>query len=73
MSGCSGLARVEKRLKGTPEYIIWKNRAEAIEKKACEILGIKELRDYFRKPGNRGFWMDHVKRYSKSRRKVPVY
>ena len=53
--------------------VIWKNRAEAIEKEACEILGVRELRDYFRKPGNGGFWMDHIKRYSKSRRKAPIY
>jgi len=53
--------------------VIWKDRAEAIEREACEILGVQELRDYFRKPGNGGFWVDHVKRYSKSRRKAPIY
>ena len=53
--------------------VIWKDRAEAIEKEACEILGVKELRDYFRKPGKGGFWDDHVSRYSKSRRKAPIY
>jgi hypothetical protein len=29
------------------------------------------LRDYFRKPA--GFFADHLKRYSKSRRKAPIY
>lgn len=53
--------------------LIWKDRAEAIEKEACEILGVKGLRDYFRKPGNGGFWADHVSRYSRSRRKAPIY
>jgi hypothetical protein len=53
--------------------VIWKDRTEAIEKEACEILGVKELRDYFRKPGKGGFWDDHVSRYSKSRRKAPIY
>ncbi|MEK6799672.1 MAG: hypothetical protein AABZ12_11955, partial [Planctomycetota bacterium] len=53
--------------------LIWKDRTEAIEKEACEILGVRELRDYFRKPGNCGFWMDHVRRYSRSRRKAPIY
>jgi hypothetical protein len=53
--------------------LIWGNRADAIEKEACEILGVKLLRDYFRKPGAGGFWDDHVKRYSKSRRKAPIY
>ncbi len=53
--------------------VIWKDRADAIEKEACEILGVTDLRDYFRKPGAGGFWDDHVKRYSKSRRKAPIY
>jgi hypothetical protein len=53
--------------------LIWNDRAEAIEKEACEILGVSELRDYFRKTGAGGFWDDHIKRYSKSRRKAPIY
>ena len=53
--------------------VVYKGRADAIEKEACEILGVKTLRDYFRKPGKGGFWDDHVKRYSKSRRKAPIY
>lgn len=53
--------------------VIWRDRAEVIEKEACEILDVKELRDYFRKPGKGGFWDDHVSRYSKSRRKAPIY
>ncbi len=53
--------------------IIWKERAEAIEKEACDILGIKELREYFRKSGKGGFWDDHISRYSKSRRNAPIY
>jgi len=53
--------------------VIWKERADAIEKEACEILGVSDLRDYVRKPGAGGFWDDHVKRYSKSRRKAPIY
>jgi hypothetical protein len=53
--------------------VLWQDRAEAIEQEACEILGVKELRDYFRKPGKGGFWDDHISRYSKSRRKAPIY
>jgi hypothetical protein len=53
--------------------VIWKGRAEAIEQEACSVLGVKEPRDYFRKPGKGGFWDDHVSRYSKGRRKAPVY
>ena len=51
--------------------IIWKDRAEAIEQEASGILGVQSLRDYFRKPS--GFFADHVKRYSKSRRQAPIY
>jgi hypothetical protein len=51
--------------------VIWKDRAEAIEQEACEILGVKTLRDYFRRPS--AFFADHLKRYSKSRRQAPIY
>jgi hypothetical protein len=53
--------------------MIWPKGAEDREREACELLGVKELRDYFRRPSAGGFWMDHVKRYSKSRRKAPLY
>jgi len=53
--------------------VIWGERAADIEQEACELLGVKSLRDYFRKLGKGGFWDDHVKRYSKSRRKAPIY
>jgi hypothetical protein len=53
--------------------LIWKDRADAIEKEACELLGVQELKEYFRKPGKTGFWDDHISRYSKSRRKAPIY
>ena len=52
---------------------IWKDQADSIDKEACEILGVSELREYFRKSGSGGFWEDHVSRYSKSRRKAPIY
>jgi hypothetical protein len=48
-------------------------RAEITEQEACQVLDVRSLREYFRKSGNGGFWMDHVKRYSKSRRKAPIY
>jgi hypothetical protein len=53
--------------------IIWKGWAEATEKEVAQILEVKEVRDYFRRPAKGGFWDDHVSRYSKSRRKAPVY
>jgi hypothetical protein len=66
---------IERRLREVIE-IIWTGQdggptAEAIEHEACEILGVKSLRDYFRKPA--GFFADHLKRYSKSRRQAPIY
>jgi hypothetical protein len=60
------VTRVEEALQ-----VIWKERWEAIEHEACEILGVKSLREHFRKPA--GFFADHLKRYSKSRRQAPIY
>ncbi len=51
--------------------VIWKEKGDSIEQEACEILDIKNLRDYFRRPS--GFFADHLKRYSKSRRQAPIY
>lgn len=51
--------------------LLWGGRADEIEHEACELLGVKNLRAYFRNP--RKFWDFHVKRYSKSRRKAPIY
>ena len=51
--------------------VVWKHRTEATEQEACDILGVKGLRDYFRKPSF--FFTDHLKRYSKSRRQAPIY
>jgi hypothetical protein len=50
---------------------LWKDRAYEIEQQACEILGVSELREYFRAPAR--FFQDHLKRYSKSRRQAPIY
>lgn len=65
---------IDQRVREVIE-IIWAGQdsasAQAIEQKACEILGVASLRDYFRKPT--GFFADHLKRYSKSRRQAPIY
>ncbi|MGB8064506.1 MAG: BREX-1 system adenine-specific DNA-methyltransferase PglX [Candidatus Sulfotelmatobacter sp.] len=53
--------------------VVWRRETELVEKNACEFLGVKELREYYRKPGKGGFWDDHVSRYSKRGRKAPVY
>jgi len=51
--------------------LLWKDKSHEIEQEACDILAVSDLRDYFRKPA--GFFQDHLKRYSKSRRKAPIY
>jgi len=61
---------IEARVRQVIE-VIWKDRAEAIEHEACQILGVASLRDYFRRPA--AFFADHLKRYSKSRRQAPIY
>lgn len=51
--------------------VIWKGRADSIEEGAAAELGEKSLREYLRRSG--GFFADHLKRYSKSSRKAPIY
>jgi hypothetical protein len=60
------LGRVRESLAG-----IWMDRAEVIEQEACELLGMKSLREYF--AVSKHFFDEHIKRYSKSRRKAPIY
>lgn len=49
--------------------ILFKEKAQDIEQEICDILSIQKLRTYFRK----SFFKDHISRYSKSRRKAPIY
>ncbi len=63
---------IEGRIRGVFE-VIFGRQADAQEKAACAVLGVRNLRECLRKPGNGGFWLDHVARYSKSRRKAPIY
>jgi hypothetical protein len=51
--------------------VLWGDRADAIEQEACALLGVPTLREWFRRPA--GFFADHLKRYSKSRRQAPIY
>jgi hypothetical protein len=51
--------------------LLWPGQADAIEVEACQLLGIPDLRTWLRDP--RGFFAYHIKRYSKSRRKAPIY
>ena len=51
--------------------LLWKDKSHEIEQEACDILGVSDLQDYFRRPA--GFFQDHLKRYSKSRRQAPIF
>lgn len=53
--------------------VVWKEHAGAIETAACRLLGCRDLRAYFGKGGKAGFWETHVGRYSKSKRRAPIY
>ena len=54
--------------------IIWPDRAESVEADICSKLGAKaELREFLQRPGKGGFWQEHIFRYTKSRRKAPIY
>lgn len=50
---------------------LWPETYETIAVEASQILGVKDLREYFRRPS--GFFADHLRRYSKSRRQAPIY
>ena len=54
--------------------VMWSDQAGSIQKEACEMLGIRKLRDYFaeKKAGSR-YFKEHLSRFSKSRRKAPLY
>jgi hypothetical protein len=51
--------------------VLWGDRADALEHEACGLLGVPTLREWFRRPA--GFFAEHLKRYSKSRRRAPIY
>jgi hypothetical protein len=45
--------------------------ASDVEPELCQLLGVPELREYLRR--STGFFSDHLSRYSRSRRKAPIY
>lgn len=51
--------------------VLFPSRADAIADEADTLLGVKSLREWFRKPT--GFFSSHLKRYSKTRRQAPIY
>ena len=50
---------------------IWQDKSQEIERGLCNALSIDSLRNYFNNPI--GFFDNHLKRYSKSRRQAPIY
>jgi hypothetical protein len=55
------------------EIVCMSDGSDSIEIECCKLINVNDLREYFRKPGKGGFWDDHIARYSKSRRKAPIY
>ena len=52
-------------------HIIWGDRADGLEYELCQLIGCRNLQSYFESPT--GFFDYHFKRYTKSRRKAPIY
>ena len=50
---------------------IWDERADDIEYELCQLIGCKNLQNYLE--SSTGFFDYHFKRYTKSRRKAPIY
>lgn len=51
--------------------IVFPDRVDEIAHEACGILGVKTLREFFRKPA--AFFDWHLKRHSKGGRQAPIY
>jgi hypothetical protein len=51
--------------------VVFPDHVAEIAHEACGILGVKTLREFFRKPA--AFFAGHHKRHSKSRRQAPIY
>ena len=52
-------------------HYIWGEKADDLEFELCNLIGCKNLQSYFEQPS--GFFDYHFKRYTKSRRKAPIY
>lgn len=51
--------------------VLFGTRAPGIERDVCLALGVETLREYLINP--KGFFDDHLKRYSQSQRRAPIY
>lgn len=52
-------------------HLLWGDKADDREYELCQLIGCKSLQDYLQSPN--GFFDYHFKRYTKSRRKAPIY
>ena len=52
---------------------VWGDKVVQAESTLCTELGVSDLREYFRRSASGGMFLDHATRYSKSRRKAPLY
>lgn len=52
-------------------HLLWGEKADDREYELCQLIGCKSLQDYLQSPT--GFFDYHFKRYTKSRRKAPIY
>lgn len=59
---------IETRIREVVDAL-WGEKAQTIDTELCKILKVPDLRTYCRKL----FFQDHIKRYTKSRRKAPIY
>ena len=50
---------------------LWPNEADEMESELCQLIGTDSLQTYLESPN--GFFDYHFKRYTKSRRKAPIY
>lgn len=51
--------------------VIWNDQADDIEYELCQLIVCRNLQSWFENPN--GFFDYHFKRYTKSRRKAPIY
>ena len=52
-------------------HYLWADHADDMEYELCQLIGCKSLQAYLASPT--GFFDYHFKRYTKSRRKAPIY
>lgn len=52
-------------------HSLWQTDADEIESELCQLIGVDSLQSYLESPN--GFFDYHFKRYTKSRRKAPIY